>query len=434
VVMFLEGRDKELVGRLRERMAARAAAEDFEVAAQLRDSIVAVEKTVSRQTIVQDDFVDQDVFGLHREGDACELTVLFVRAGKLVGKRSVGHKDQEAPDAELLAAFVQQYYASGTYIPDEVVVPVPLDDAVVLAEWLTAARGKRVRLLWPQRGTRTRLVELADKNAAAAMAARRDKGADAEAALDKLRERLGLRRQPRRIECFDIAHVQGTETVASMVTFVDGMPAKARYRTFKVKTAGNDDFASMYEVLSRRFKRANTGDDDAWAPPDLLVIDGGKGQLGMAVAALGDLGIALDGDDAVLDVIALAKERTVAAGDLPDRVFVRGVKEPLALRPNTAELFLLARLRDEAHRFANTFHRERRGKAALRSTLDDIAGIGKTRRSALLRHFGTVAAIAAASIDELARAPGMNRRAAAAVAAHFAAAPTDDGSGAPSPG
>jgi excinuclease ABC subunit C len=136
----------------------------------------------------------------------------------------------------------------------------------------------------------------------------------------------------------------------------------------------------------------------------------------------------------VLDVIALAKERTVAAGDLPDRVFVRGVKEPLALRPNTAELFLLARLRDEAHRFANTFHRERRGKAALRSTLDDIAGIGKTRRSALLRHFGTVAAIAAASIDELARAPGMNRRAAAAVAAHFAAAPTDDGSGAPSPG
>jgi excinuclease ABC subunit C len=434
VVMFLEGRDRELVGRLRERMATRAAAEDFEVAAQLRDSIVAVEKTVSRQTIVQDDFVDQDVFGLHREGDAAELTVLFVRAGKLVGKRSVGHKDQEAPDAELLAAFVQQYYASGTYIPDEVVVPVPLDDAVVLAEWLTAARGKRVRLLWPQRGTRTRLVELADKNAAAAMASRRDKGADAEAALDKLRERLGLRRQPRRIECFDIAHVQGTETVASMVTFVDGMPAKARYRTFKVKTAGNDDFASMYEVLSRRFKRATTGDDDAWAPPDLLVIDGGKGQLGMAVAALGDLGIALDGDDAVLDVIALAKERTVAAGDLPDRVFVRGVKEPLALRPNTAELFLLARLRDEAHRFANTFHRERRGKAALRSTLDDIAGIGKTRRSALLRHFGTVAAIAAASIDELARAPGMNRRAAAAVAAHFAAAPTDDGSGAPSPG
>ncbi|MBK9034789.1 MAG: excinuclease ABC subunit UvrC [Myxococcales bacterium] len=425
VVLFLEGRDRELVGRLRERMAARAAAEDFEVAAKLRDSVAAVEKTVSRQTIVQDDFVDQDVFGLHREGDAAELTVLFVRAGKLVGKRSVGHKDQELPDAEILAAFVQQYYATGTYIPDEVVVPVPLDDAEVLAEWLGAARGKKVRLVWPQRGTRTRLIELAEKNAAAAMTARRDKGADAEATLAKLRERLGLRRLPQRIECFDIAHVSGTDTVASMVTFVDGLPAKQLYRTFKIKTAGNDDFASMYEVLSRRFKRSQGGDDPAWAVPDLLVIDGGKGQLAMAVAALRDLGIALDGDAAALDVIALAKERELAAGDMPDRVFVRGVKDPLALRANTAELYLLARLRDEAHRFANTFHRERRGKAALRSSLDEIPGIGASRRQALLRHFGTVAAIAAASVEELARAPGMNKKAAAAVSAHFAAAPAE---------
>ena len=434
VVMFLEGRDKELVGRLRERMAARAAAEEYEVAAQLRDSIAAVEKTVSRQTIVQDDFVDQDVFGLHREGDAAELTVLFVRAGKLVGKRSVAHKDQELPDAEVIAAFVQQYYASGTFIPDEVVVPVPLDDAEVLAEWLGAARGRKVRLVWPQRGTRMRLVELAEKNAQAAMTARRDKGADADATLEKLRERLGLRRLPRRIECFDIAHVQGTETVASMVTFVDGVAAKQYYRTFKIKTSGNDDFASMYEVLSRRFKRARDADGDAgWAAPDLLVIDGGKGQLAMAVAALGDLGIPLDGDGAALDVIALAKERELAAGDMPDRVFVRGVKDPLILRANTAELFLLARLRDEAHRFANTFHRERRGKAALRSSLDDIAGIGKSRRQALLRHFGTVAAVAAASVDDLARAPGMNKKAAAAVAAHFAAVRGEADGGAAAP-
>ena len=438
VVLFLEGRDKELVGRLRERMAARASAEDFEVAAQLRDSIVAVEKTVSRQTIVQDDFVDQDVFGLHREGDACELTVLFVRAGKLVGKRSVPSKDQEQTDAEVIAAFVQQYYASGTYIPDEVVVPVPLDDAEVLAEWLGVARGKKVKLVWPQRGTRTRLVELAEKNAEAAMTARRDKGADAEATLEKLRERLGLRKLPQRIECFDIAHVQGTDTVASMVTFVDGVAAKQFYRTFKIKTSGNDDFASMYEVLSRRFKRAvkaDASDDPSWAPPDLLVIDGGKGQLAMAVAALTDLGIPLDGDRAVLDVIALAKERELASGDMPDRVFVRGVKDPLILRANTAELYLLARLRDEAHRFANTFHRERRGKSALRSSLDDIAGIGKSRRTALLRHFGTVAAIAAASLEELARAPGMNKKAAAAVAAHFAAptAPEPDPDTDPAP-
>ncbi len=435
VHLFLDGRDRELVGRLRTRMSSRAATEDFEGAAQVRDSLAAVERTVSKQHIVQDDLVDQDVFGMHREGDSAELTVLFVRGGKLVGKRSVGHKDQELPDADIIAAFVQQYYATGTFIPDEIVVPVPLDDvAGLLAEWLGTTRGKKVRLLWPQRGTRMRLIELAEKNAEAAMLARRDHGADLEAALEKLRARLGLRRLPSRIECFDIAHVQGTDTVASMVTFVDGVPAKQLYRRFKITTSGNDDFASMYEVLSRRFKRTlrdRDADPDAaaaspWAPPDLLVVDGGKGQLGMAVAALRDLGIELDragdadGVGASMDVISLAKERELAAGDMPDRVYVRGQKDPVALRANTAELFLLARLRDEAHRFANTFHRERRSKAMLRSSLDDIAGIGKNRRTQLLKHFGTVAAIAAASVDDLARAPGMNKRAAAAVAAHFA--------------
>lgn len=423
VILFLEGKDRELLTRLRERMATRAAAEDYEVAARLRDSIAAVERTVSRQHVVQEDLVDQDVFGVHREGDRAELAVLFVRAGKLVGKRSFAQRDQELAAAELVAAFVQQYYATGTFIPDEVVVPVEPPDAAVLAEWLGAARGRRVRLVWPQRGTRVRLLELATKNAERAMTSRRDRGADVEAALAKLQARLGLRRPPARIECFDIAHVQGTETVASMVTFVDGAPARARYRTFKIRTSTNDDFASMYEVLSRRFKRARTAAaDDPWAPPDLLVVDGGKGQLAMAVAALTDLGVALDREDG-MDVIALAKERELAAGDAPDRVYVRGVKEPVALRANTAELFLLARLRDEAHRFANTFHRERRGKAALRSALDDVPGIGKTRKAALLRHFGSVAAIAAASVDELARAPGMTRAAAAAVKAHLAPPP-----------
>lgn len=430
VHLFLEGRDRELVTRLRARMVARAGTEDFEGAAQVRDSIAAVERTVSKQHIVQDELVDQDVFGLHRAGDVAELTVLFVRGGKLVGKRSVGHKDQEQPDADVIAAFVQQYYASGTVIPDEVVVPVPLDDAAILGEWLGALRGKKVRLVWPQRGTRMRLIELAEKNAEAAMVARRDHGADTEATLEKLRARLGLRRMPARIECFDIAHVQGTETVASMVTFVDGLPAKQLYRRFKIKSAANDDFASMYEVLSRRFRRALRDDEPAdspWAPPDLLVVDGGKGQLNMAVAALGDLGIPLDrradadGEGASMDVISLAKERELAAGDMPDRVYVRGQKDPVQLRANTAELFLLARIRDEAHRFANTFHRDRRSKAMLRSSLDEIEGIGKTRRQQLLRHFGTVAAIAAASIDELVKAPGMNKRAAAAVVAHFAA-------------
>jgi len=431
VVLFLEGKDRELLARLRQRMADRSAAEAYEAAARLRDSIAAVERTVSRQHVVQEDLADQDVFGIHREGDAAELAVLFVRAGKLVGKRSFAQRDQELADPEVVAGFVQQYYATGTFIPDEVVVPVELPDAEVVAEWLGAARGKKVKLVWPQRGTRVRLLELATRNAETAMTSRRDRGADAAAALDKLAARLGLRRRPTRIECFDIAHVSGTETVASMVTFVEGVPERSRYRTFRVRTATNDDFASMYEVLSRRFKRTVAGDladDDPWAPPDLLVVDGGKGQLGMAVAALTDLGLALDRDGA-MDVIALAKERELSGGDAPDRVYRRGVKEPVALRPNTAELFVLARVRDEAHRFANSFHRERRTRTALRSALDDIPGIGATRRRALLRHFGSVAAVAAASLDDLAAAPGMNRPVAAAVRAHFdqLAAPAGDG-------
>lgn len=415
VFMFLQGKDKELVARLEDRMRARADAEDFETAARVRDSLAAVERTIARQDVVQDDFVDQDVFGLWREADVVEVVVLFVRGGKLVGRRAFHQKDVELPDGEVIAQSVQQYYATGTLIPDEVVVGVELPDADVLADWLDAARGgrKKVRLVQPQRGVRARLVELADKNAAASALSRKGRDDDAVAALDKLQARLGLRRTPRRIECFDIAHLQGAETVASMVTFVDGKPARALYRTFKVRSVANDDFAAMYEVLSRRFKRAASAadDDSGWAPPDLLVVDGGKGQLGSAVAALTDLGVPLAGDRA-FDVIALAKERDLAGGTAPDRVYLRNVKDPVQLRPNSAELYVLARIRDEAHRFANTFHQARRSKATLRSVLDDAPGIGAVRKKQLLRQFGSVKAIREATVDALAAAPGMTRKAA----------------------
>jgi excinuclease ABC subunit C len=574
VMMFLGGKDKELVARLQNRMMARADAEDFENAAMLRDSISAVERTLARQDIVQDDFIDQDVWGIHRSADVVEVAVLFVRAGKLVGRRAFHQKDQELPTPAVIAEHVQLYYATGTFIPDEVVLGVDLEDTELLTEWLSSARGRKVKIVEPRRGTRARLVELADKNAAASAASRRGNDREAETLLAKVQERLSLARLPRRIECFDIAHIQGTETVASMVTFVDGQPAKPLYRKFKVRTSGNDDFASMYEVLSRRFRRsmhngrlrrrdsdegddtavaveaidetrallglegeeasaeaagddvipevANEADSDAaaggdadlagsepdvsdsddddvqaedsndadadesddysdedsddadenaepdepaasaasddigrhqpiarprprhvprgrletstdvsdrsaWEPPDLLVIDGGKGQLGMALAALRDLGIPI-GERGV-DVVGLAKERELESGDAPDRIYRPSVKDPIQLRPNSPELYLLARLRDEAHRFANTFHQQRRGKATLRSELEDIPGVGATRRRSLLRHFGSVRAIRAATIDELARAPGMTKVAAAAVHAFFAAtdsaAPTD---------
>lgn len=429
VMMFLEGKDDELVERLRGRMTERSEREDFETAARLRDSITAVEKVLARQNIVQEDFVDQDVFGLWRQADTVEVVVLFIRAGKLVGRRSFREREQELPDAQVVAEAIQRYYDSGTVIPDEVVVPVELpvelNDGELLAEWLSGLRGKRVKVMTPRRGQRARLVALADKNAAASAAAREGKAEDTRAALAKLQSRLGLKRLPRRIECFDIAHIQGAATVASMVTFVDGEPARALYRKFKVKSATNDDFASMYEVLSRRFRRAlaaPSGDEpDAspWSAPDLLVIDGGKGQLSTALAALGDLGIELGRADS-MDVIGLAKERDDIAGQShPDRVFLRHAKDPVVLRPNTTELFLLARIRDEAHRFANTFHRDRRRRAALRSALDDIPGIGAVRRRMLLRHFGSLRGIRQASVDELTRVGGMSRSAAEAVRRFF---------------
>jgi excinuclease ABC subunit C len=420
VKMFLAGKNAELLTRLRGRMEVRAEREDYEVAAVLRDSIEAVERTLAKQHVVQDDFVDQDVWGLAREADVVEVVVLFVRGGKLVGRRAFQQKDQELPDTAVIAEHLQQYYATGTFIPDEIVVGVELEDAELLGDWLSSARGRRVKIVEPRRGTRARLVELADRNAAASATSRRGRDADAEALLEKVAGRLALPRPPRRIECFDIAHIQGSDTVAAMVTFVDGIPARNLYRKFKVRSVDNNDFAAMYEVLTRRFKRrAEAGDDPAWAVPDLLVIDGGKGQLAMAVAALTDLGVALGGE-AGLEVIGLAKERELEAGSAPDRIYRRTVKDSIPLRQNSPELYVLARIRDEAHRFANTFHRDRRSKATLRSELDAIPGIGATRRQRLLKHFGSVRAVRQATLDELVKAPGMNRKAAVQVAGYFA--------------
>ncbi len=420
VMMFLGGKNHELLARLRSRMHDKAAREQYEAAAAIRDSIAAIERTVSRQSVVQDSFVDQDVFGMARNADVVELVVLFVRGGKMVGRRTWRQREQEFPDGQVVASFVQQYYATGTFVPEEVLVPVELDQRIMIADWLAARRGRKVKILAPQRGQRRRLVALANKNAASSAVSRSGRDEDAIAGLKKLQKRLALRHFPHRIECYDIAHIQGSSTVASMVVFVDGIPDRTLYRTFKIKSVTNDDFASMYEVLSRRFKRALSGNaGDSWRMPNLLVVDGGKGQLGTAVAALEDLGVELTGERG-FDVISLAKEREAASGDTrPDRVYRRNLKDGLELRPNTIELYVLARIRDEAHRFANTFHRQQRKRTTLRSILDDIPGIGEKRRKQLLRQFGSVKAIKVATREELAAVPGMGKAAAEAVRRHF---------------
>ena len=516
VRLFLEGKSDELLGRLTARMKEAAGRTDFERAADVRDQLRALETTLEEQRVVSTDFVDQDVFGFHREGIALEIVVMSIRQGKLLGNRAFSFTGQEFPDAELLSSFVGLYYDMNVAPPDEVLLPIAIDDAEVKAEWLSEKRPprrRRVEVLVPQRGDRRKLVELAQKNAAASFASRRDAREDTEVALGKLQRRLKLPRLPRVIECYDVSHIQGFATVASMVVFVDGRPEKSRYRTYKVRRIGgsgafdrrNDDFASMYEVLSRRFRRAREaqaasaggeegGAAESWALPDLIVIDGGKGQLGMALAAARDVGIDVRPGSG-LPIIGLAKEREVdveaelAAGmpapaaeapaapvtaapaanqtpavdpgeaaamvaaparkrgagkpdaakaRRPDRVFLPHAKDPILIRPDTAEMFILQHLRDEAHRFAVAFHRGQRKRLTLRSALATIPGIGAGRQRLLLRHFGSLKKIREASLDDLAAVPGVTRKAAEAVYAYWQAQPADpapvSATAAPAPG
>ncbi|MCA9705642.1 MAG: excinuclease ABC subunit UvrC [Myxococcales bacterium] len=456
VGLFLSGRHRELTDGLKARMQAAAEGLRFEVAARLRDQLQAIETTLTAQQVVGTAALDQDAIGMYRQGGQVEFTVLHVRQGKLLGSEAYSAKGLEHPDSEVLADFVSSYYAKAPLLPDEILLPGPIaeDDAAPLQAWLRERKGKKVGLLTPERGDRRKLTQLAERNAAANFVTRRNRAEDRELALERLRQRLQLSKPPRVIECFDVSHIQGSDTVASMVVFVDGEPDKSRYRSFRIKGLGagddeaalrqgarqNDDFTSMYEVLGRRFRRAMQDAEGAWALPDLVVIDGGKGQLSRVLAAMQDLGVPTGAEG--IDVVALAKERKHAlghgraalrelrarraAGDergwvehaiaadgepqvevRPERVFVPGVKDPIRLRPGSSERYLMERVRDEAHRFAITHHRKRRGKRSLRSALDEIPGVGPTIKKSLVAHFGSVAAIRAAGPERLAEVKGI---------------------------
>ena len=443
VGLFLEGKNDELLEDLRRRMKEAAGRTAFEHAATLRDQVRALESVLESQRVVSGTFVDQDVVGFHREGQAVEIVVLFVRQGKLVGNRAFSFGKQEFPDDEILSSFVGLFYDLQASPPEEVLLPFAIADAEVKAEWLSDRRGQKVAVLIPQRGPRRALVELARKNAAASFVSRRDRGQDSAATLARLQRRLGLPRPPRVIECFDISHVQGTDPVASMVVFEDGEPAKARYRTYRIKHAeGGDDFASMYEVLTRRFRRAREAAsvDSPWQLPDLLVVDGGKGQLSVALAAARDTGVDVR-PGAGLPIVALAKERDDVSGGAgpepsptaspdhtdgvtkrrPDRVFLAYAKDPIPIGPTSAEMFVLARLRDEAHRFAVGFHRSQRKRRTIRSALASIPSVGPVRQRALLRHFGSLRQVGEASLEALLTVPGINEAAAHALVEYFAA-------------
>ncbi len=399
VTLFLEGRSGPLLDQLRERMKNSAKKLEFEEAARLRDQIIALERSLERQTVATTGAIDQDVFGVYRQADKICIYILYVRGGRISGGRPL-HFTSEFPDDELIESLVNQYYADENFVPREVLVPTTPNEPEALAELLSEQKGEKVRVFVPQRGDKVELLALAARNAERSFSERTRTREEIEQTLVRLKERLHLSKLPRRMECFDISHSQGTSIVASQVASFDTEPDTANYRRYKLKTVTqNDDFASMHEILTRRFRRGLVDGD----LPDLVVIDGGKGQLAAAFAAMRDLGV--EG----VDMVALAKSRDldVVLPDeevkrSPERVFLVDRKDPIVLPQTSPELFALTRLRDEAHRFAITFQRKLSRKRGLQSQLDSVPGVGETRRRALLTHFGSLKRVKEASVADMA--------------------------------
>ncbi len=409
VSMFLEGHTADVERDIEKRMYEAADDCAFELAARLRDQLMAVRKVGEKQNIVTGSG-DQDAVGMARSEMGACVMVFYIRAGKMVGREHFLLKgiDGES-DEDVLYAFLQQYYNQATYLPHEVLLPIvlPEERRQLLEKWLTEEKGAKVSLLVPKRGTKRDIVEMAGGNAGKFLSDEqaRQKLADAQTlgAVEELGRCLGLKKPPMRMECFDISHNQGVETVASMVVFEGGVPKKSDYRRYKINsTEGKpDDFKSMREVTKRRYTKLS--DDDM---PDLIVMDGGKGQLSSALEIIRGAGH-MD-----TPVIGLAKRFEL--------VYTEGSSDPVVLPRNSQALYLIQRIRDEAHRFAITYHRKRLRKHNLVSILDHIDGIGPKRRKAIWDQFGSINKIKAASVDELAGVDGMTRPAAEAVHAFFA--------------
>jgi len=410
-IRVLKGRDDSVVRELERQMNVAAEAQQFEKAAELRDKWQAMRQTVQRQRAqAGDDAVfNRDVIGLYREADRASAVVLMYRDGKLENTSS--HVLQSLlPDDELLHGFIEQFYERGN-VPEEVLIGAELEDADALSQWLAEKTGAGVSVHFPQRGDKARLLELAKVNARHAMKTRADSEEREKQLLRELQEALGLERTPLRIECFDISHSAGRETVASGVCFIEGKPSKANYRKYKIRSHDrNDDFASMEEVLRRRLRR---GLDDG-VLPELVVIDGGPGQLGRVQKVFDQLNVI------GIDLCSLAKSRDRSApawdreraGDAvkPERVYVPGRAEPIVLDARSPALFLLMRVRDEAHRFAVAFHRKLNRRTGVGSVLDAIPGVGPRRKRALIRRFGSPRGVRQAGVDELAQVEGISEK------------------------
>lgn len=411
-MLFLDGKGKQVVAGFKQLMQEAATQLRYEEAARWRNLLRSIEVTVERQKMVMRDG-NTDVIGYYRDGTHLELALLFVRGGTMGGSRLFS-LEWELDDAEGIAAFLRQYYLEGADIPDEILVPLKIEESDTLGLTLTEIKGKKLVISTPVRGIKRELVELADKNAAAAAREREQAVTTSADTLAELHRKLHLTRLPKTIECYDISTIQGRFSVGSGITFQDGKPDKQRYRRYRIRTVqGQDDFAMLREVFTRRFQ----SDDSSTAPlPDLVVVDGGIGQLQAVSAIIEELGLT-----GQFDLVSLAKSRTrrdmqgtnVQKSD--ERVFLPGRRNPVVLRQNSQPLLLLTAIRDEAHRFAIEYHRSLRSKAGISSGLEQIPGIGAKRKMALLQQFGSMQGLRDAGVEAIAGVTGMNQTMAQAV-------------------
>ncbi len=429
VCRFLDGKYKDLIEDLRKQMEQAAEELNFEKAASLRDKIHSVEKVMEKQKIISTDLLDQDVIAIALGERESVVQMFFIRSGKLTGSEQfVLDTKNENQVKEIISSFIKQFYLTSSFIPKEVLLQEEIDEALIIERWLTSKRGNRVYIRVPKRGNKKELVDMAFRNAMEALENLKQKVAAEQArtigASEELAEVLDLPYVPTRIEAFDISNIQGTNSVASMVVFEKGKPSKKDYKRFRIRgIEGPDDYASMAQVIERRFKRgleekkaleAQGKDPDIGKfsrLPDLILIDGGKGQLNAAISSLRKLGVDY------IPVISLAEKN--------EEIYMRNQNEPLVIPKNSLALQLLQRIRDEAHRFAITYHRSLRGKDNIRSILEDIPNIGPARRRALLKHFGSIEAIRRASFEELIQVDGMNKNAALSIMEYFGMDGTD---------
>ena len=405
IVALFEGKQVQVIQEITSKMEQASEDLEFELAAKYRDDLLSIQKVQEKQRMVTQRG-DMDVLGMAIDGPMACIQLFFIRSGRLLGRENYFVQHEGDSPELVMTEFIKQYYGGSTFIPKELLLPMDSVDRELFSEWFTSMKGQQVDVSVPQRGYKKDLIKMAEENAQNFLAERRrqwqytiDK---AGGAVKKLAEVLDLPRLPERMECYDISHMQGAETVASMVVFEGGKPAKREYRRFKLKTVQGkpDDFASMAEIMERRY-----GNEKDWPMPDLIIIDGGKGQLNAALPVIRAMGVT------DVPVISLAKRI--------EEVFVEGESESIILEHHTPELQLLQQIRDEAHRFAITYHRRLRGKRNLESVLDHIEGIGPKRRKALYKHFGNLDAIRVAELEELESVEGMNKKAALAVYEFF---------------